>query len=384
MPAAATEGNSRSEAAAGAARRIAEIAAEPRPSGGSAERAARDRCATALVGAGFDVDLVPFSYSAFPGRWGTPVCGAVAVTGLLVAAHLSFRGAAALAIAVLAVTLAFLASFGFWLARVGVLNAPLLRSQGVNLVARRGGAGEPGDGAHAVWLVAHLDSKSQPVPILARAIAISLLGLMWVGAVAMAVVQSLGADIADLWPWFAGAVVLVGAPVVASVAGARSPGALDNATGVAAVMLAAEQAPRETPAAVLLTSAEELGLAGARAWARESGIQPGTAVNVDTLGDSGVLRIVVSGRAPRELIARLRAAARRAAVPLREIRLLPGVLVDGVALSDAGWEVVTLSRGTLATLARVHTVRDTPDRLIGSGVADAAAVLVELLRGRRA
>jgi hypothetical protein len=56
-------------------------------------------------------------------------------------------------------------------------------------------------------------------------------------------------------------------------------------------------------------------------------------------------------------------------------RLLPGVLTDGVALAGAGWEVVTLSRGTWGTLRRIHTRRDDLAHLAGHGIPDAAEVL---------
>jgi hypothetical protein len=60
---------------------------------------------------------------------------------------------------------------------------------------------------------------------------------------------------------------------------------------------------------------------------------------------------------------------------LRVIPLIPGVLVDGLAFADAGWEVVTLSRGSVDTLRRIHTRRDDLARLRGEGVAVAARVL---------
>ena len=59
----------------------------------------------------------------------------------------------------------------------------------------------------------------------------------------------------------------------------------------------------------------------------------------------------------------------------RPRRLLPGILTDGVALADAGWDVVTVSRGTLRTLARIHGPRDTVDLLTGIGVVETARLL---------
>ena len=64
--------------------------------------------------------------------------------------------------------------------------------------------------------------------------------------------------------------MLTALPVMASVVGARSAGALDNASGVATVLRAVELLARDVAVGVVLTSAEELGLAGARAWAREA------------------------------------------------------------------------------------------------------------------
>jgi Zn-dependent M28 family amino/carboxypeptidase len=192
--------------------------------------------------------------------------------------------------------------------------------------------------------------------------------------------------------WLAVAVLgVVGAvPVMASVVQARSPGALDNASGVAAVLLAAEllavEARRAGPHGVLVTSAEELGLAGARAWARAwraSGRAAGVAVNCDGVDDAGALTCMYTGAAPRELVA----ALGRAAHGVRVRRLVPGILVDAVALADAGWETLTVSKGTVRTLARIHTPADTRGALTGRGVAEAAAVMraaVAVIAARRA
>ena len=61
--------------------------------------------------------------------------------------------------------------------------------------------------------------------------------------------------------------------------------------------------------------------------------------------------------------------------PARIRRLLPGVLVDAVALADEGWRTATLSRGTLGTLMRIHTSGDTAQRMSGAGIAEAARVM---------
>jgi hypothetical protein len=63
-------------------------------------------------------------------------------------------------------------------------------------------------------------------------------------------------------------------------------------------------------------------------------------------------------------------------LPWKVGRLPPGVLLDGVALADAGWDVVTLSRGTLRTVARIHTPADALEHLSGDGIATAAAIIL--------
>ena len=79
-------------------------------------------------------------------------------------------------------------------------------------------------------------------------------------------------------------------------------------------------------------------------------------------------------RAPR-LENAFRNAAKVAQQSLRLTPLVPGVLVDAVAFADAGWEAVTLSRGSLATLRRIHTRSDDLDHLAGSGIAGASLLL---------
>ena len=65
-----------------------------------------------------------------------------------------------------------------------------------------------------------------------------------------------------------------------------SNGAVDNSSGVVSVLLAAQSAQSPRDIGVLITSAEELGLAGARVWA-PSAPPEAEAINCDTVDDSG-------------------------------------------------------------------------------------------------
>lgn len=346
-------------------RLLTEIGAAPRPAGSAAEAAARSRCAALLEGAGFSVRDVPFTYSAFPGRWGTPVIGLLSIGTLLGAGRLGAASAPGSALLLLVGVLLPLVAAAGWMARRGVLDAPLLRRAGTNLEATR--IGRP----PRVWLLAHLDSKSQPVPIAVRALGVTLTGVVWLAALVLGVAQLLGAVAGDAWSWVAGLGLLAGLPLVLTTVGARSQGALDNASGVTVVVGAALALPADAAVGVLLTSAEELGLAGARAWARAR--EGGVAINVDGVDDVGRVTLMFSGPAPRRVIEAFagEAVARR---------LVPGILTDGVALADAGWEAVTVSRGGWTSLLRVHRPADDLLHLHGDRLDETARIVAEATR----
>ena len=353
--------------AASGARHLAALAREPRPAGSDAEERARAYAERALGESGFLVTREPFSYSTFPGRFGTPIGGALGGLTVLDAAWMGLvhrSGAAALL--VLAIGLLMLATLMATMLGDGVLTQAMLRSESVNVVAVRAGT-KP-----RVWLVAHLDSKSQPVPSLLRVAGAALLAGALVLALVAATLQLASLPHRMAW-WVASAAALLGAvPVMASVVGARSPGALDNASGVAAVLTAAEMLDAQAPVGVLLTSAEELGLAGARAWARSRANAPGVALNCDGVDDEGELTIMHGSNPPIEVLT----AVQRVAPRRPRVRRMPlGLLTDSVALTDRGWRAVTLSRGSFASLGRVHTPHDSLDALKGTGVDEMAGVL---------
>ena len=87
--------------------------------------------------------------------------------------------------------------------------------------------------------------------------------------------------------------------------------------------------------------------------------------------------MLFSGRAaPRRATEALERAAAALGEPARRLRLLPAVLTDSVALAARGWQTVTLSRGTLRTLSRIHTMTDDDGHMTGSGIPAAVQVLV--------
>jgi hypothetical protein len=343
----------------GGAPHLARLAASPRPTGGPAIADARAYCAIELHRLGFIVREEPFEYSAFAGRFAAPTFGLLLPAAATLAVVVANRGAADVPwLAIVIIGLAIAAAIG--LAR-GVSNAPVMRRAGMNIEATRGPA------PVKLWLVAHLDSKSQPVPMLVRVAGVVVLAV-GLGGVALSLLARPSAAVAALVVAWVG-----GLPLMLSVVGERSAGALDNASGVAAVLDAAAALSPALPIGVLISDAEELSLAGARAWARSR--PAGVALNCDSIDDGGPLTAMFTRRRPSRLLSTLAEASAASKETLRIRRLLPGILTDSVAFADAGWETLTLSRGTLRTLLRIHTSRDDLQSMRGVGIAGAARVL---------
>ena len=347
---------------------LAALARGPRAAGSVGERDAREYASRVLREAGYDVTTETFDYSALPGRLGTPLGSALALSTVLASSWIGVGGESPrVAVIVLVIGLGLVALAATRMLGNGVLTIPLMRASAVNVVGRR-----PASEAPRVWLVAHLDSKSQPVPSALRAGGIVVLALGIVAALVAAALTLAGAPSRTLW-WIAGVLATGGAiPAMLSVVGNDSDGAVDNASGVAAVLAAAQMLPLEARVGVLLPSAEELGLAGARAWVRAWRADAGIALNCDGVDDDGALTIMYTGTRPDALMRTLEAVVDHTP---RMMRMPLGLLTDSVAFSDAGWQAVTVSRGSLATLRRVHTRRDSLAVLRGGGIDEVSGLL---------
>lgn len=229
---------------------------------------------------------------------------------------------------------------------------------GVNLIAVRPHA------RVATWLVAHYDSKGQPLSMAARlgAAALAALGVgELLGLVVRGLVGAVHLGVPDALLGAAGGLgvlLLLGS----SRATDRSAGAVDNGTGVVAVLATVDALPPEAGVGVIFPDAEEYGLVGSRALVRERAhlLADTSIVNFDGIDDRGPTIALVHrpGAATERLVAGL--GARRA-------RWLP-VLVDGLVLGRAARESVTVMRGDWRTACTVHSRRDTATRLTLAGV----------------
>jgi hypothetical protein len=129
---------------------------------------------------------------------------------------------------------------------------------------------------------------------------------------------------------------------------------------------------RRAAVGILIPSAEELGLAGARAWVRANPDARALVLNCDGVDDQGELTLMYTRRRPDVIVN----AVRQAAAGGLLVRLMPpGLLLDSVAFADVGWDAATVSHGSMQTLARVHTRGDSLDALRGRHIEPVARVL---------
>lgn len=344
---------------------LARLGSASRPAGSPGAREAQAYSADVLRRLGFVVTEHSFEYSKFAGAFAAPLAG-ISVSALAIAIFVLRPLSATTTSALGVVAGAVVAGLRYAGGR-GVLGLPFARARGVNLEATRGGE-EP-----TLWVVAHIDSKWQPVSMIARVSGVILSTLGLLGLLATAFSTRVVAS--SLATAFLVVAVIGSVPLLLSVVGARNHGTLDNASGVATVLAAVELMDADASVGVLITDAEELALAGARAWSTSR--TPAIALNCDSIDDDGPLVVMYSPPLPDRLIAVVARVARESGQALRAMRLLPGILTDHVALAERGWMTMTLSRGTARTLRRIHTSRDTRATMHGAGIAGAAQVLAK-------
>ena len=117
-----------------------ELGRAPRAAGSAEEREAREYGAAVLRNLGFDVTLESFSYSTFPGRYGTPVGGAIAAASVLLTFWLVIiEGAVVAGSIAFGAGLLLLVLFVWSMLGDGVLEVHRLTHQGTFDVAGQAG-----------------------------------------------------------------------------------------------------------------------------------------------------------------------------------------------------------------------------------------------------
>ncbi len=387
----------------------------PRFAGTDGERRAADLVAERLAAHGLAVAREPFRAGRRAIRvYQRALFGAgaalVALTGVGAARDPGLGALGAVAL------LALLARSARWTPRIERLfdAAPWIES--LNVVARRPAPPrdlaradeserprDPTSPAHpepppppiSIVLLAHLDSKSSRLPtfftvgsLLLTLVVTAALGAWSLLALAGA---ARGPDPRVALPAALAAAAALLAVALLQRSGNASPGAMDNASGLAVLLECALSLPADPALAAadltfVATGAEEIGLAGAMRWIQAHAGEHDSArtlfVNVDSVGvGSGLLASDVGGRAPtgeptRDLVAR---AARRAGVRVRRLPFLLGAGVDTMPIRARGYATVTILGQVLgAASRRMHTARDTVERLSEPALRDAAALAIAL------
>ncbi|MEZ5066264.1 MAG: M28 family peptidase [bacterium] len=263
-----------------------------------------------------------------------------------------------------------------------------------NVIARRPGSGE---GAPKVVFLAHVDSKSAALPTFVTVVVI----LAALAALIAGSVSSLAAALGRPgWIGPAGSIpaAVLLAPAVALVAmafvptGDRSPGAMDNATGVAVLLELARTAPHDpgldgAELVFLATGAEEVGLCGAMRWIQRHEAELDRTrtivINVDSVGVGRSIVLVdargrIAGRGIGDVLA---GPARECDLPVRWLRFLPGVGVDSMPFGARGFATVSVLGGVLGGASRrIHTPSDEVRWIRGPALASATRLANAIAR----
>lgn len=356
--------------------------ARPRLVGSDGAKRVTAHVRATLAGAGYDVREIPFRFNPWPGRLGVSALGVVYLVAAIWTGALlrNGDGYGALAVIVAALLAAIMAI---------VSGKPLLdraaRAQrdGLNLLAL------PRSGRAKYLVVAHRDSKSQPVPLAVRGPAIAVALLSWMLLFVFALL-SIAQPVAPLLAVLGAAVGAAAALVLVFCwVGNSSPGALDNASGVVALLGIADDQRNAGDVGLLVTDAEELGLAGARAVAGKLPPLIG-AINLDGIDDTGPFLLMERfgwprkrGTAPHLAAALLRAgSALKLDVRRRDAPF--GILLDHMPLVNGGTPALTVMRGGVHSLRRVHRPADDLSNLRGHGIPPAIALVNHALDQLRA
>lgn len=365
-------------------RALLRILAQPRLSGSKGAENVTAEIRNRFEELGYEVRDYPFRFSTWPGRWAiaiigvTYTIGAFTATGLLIARH------PGVALALLCCVLLLAAAIGV-LARPAIAALPWGRVETFNQVAVRPGT------RPRFLMMAHRDSKSQPLPLAFRGPAIVLAVLTFVllfvfSGLAVLDVFALRTSVSSI----IGSIAVVSAVMlVFSWVDNRSPGALDNASGVATLIGVAEREATSGDVGFIITDGEEFGLAGSRAIA--PGLPPSHGlINLDGIDDDGTYYVIErfgwpkkTGAAPH-LAAAIMSSAAELNEPATRHDVPVGLLLDHIPVVQAGTPAVTLMRGSLSSLRRVHQPTDSMEAMTGSGVERTVDLLSGALKNLRA
>ncbi len=212
------------------------------------------------------------------------------------------------------------------------------------------------------WVVAHYDTKAQGLSLAGRLLAMVYASAVLLGLTLLAVLRLRGAIDVDIVAGAAALTLLACGLAGRGAIRGESTGARDNGTGLLAALTVAQHST-DPGTGILLTSAQQFGLLGARIFAQEHGPSlPGVeVVNLDTIDDQGPLKVWYHDEVGAGFASQVARRLGQDGAPVVKRKVSRAAAVDSVPLARSGASAVTVSRFDWATLRRIHTARDTPD-----------------------
>ena len=243
-----------------------------------------------------------------------------------------------------------------------------------------------------VFLMAHYDSKSQPIPLVARIVCVvaAIIGSLVAGSLVLCSLRWPQLIQIAIYP--AGLAILSILPLLILNPGNQSPGAIDNASGVGTVVHLAEVLASSASTwidkiqvTILLTSAEELGLMGASAYLRshqdclkqQSQADGLYILNFDGVGTDGALIWVGTRRLKSRLPGLVMEVCQECGLSVRRFALW-GALFDHIPFMQAGLDAISLASAG-SSIESVHTSGDNVQKLHEHGFAQAGQVALRVI-----
>ncbi|MEJ2551284.1 MAG: M28 family peptidase [Anaerolineales bacterium] len=264
-----------------------------------------------------------------------------------------------------------------------------------NVVAASSAAGG-NDSRIELILMAHHDSKSQAFPLIVRML---LFGIVFLAGFlfTMLTLLSIFFDLELAVLSVAVLAVVASIPLLLIGVGNDSPGAIDNASGMAIVLHLAEILKRheeileKMKITILITGAEELWTMGSEAYVRENlerlELQAATAglyvINFEGIGVDGTMFLIdgktcSGGEGNMPVAEAIRQAGESLGYRLRSLPLV-GALLDHQAFSERDFCAATIL-GFGRDSWFVHTREDAPERLSVEGFDKAGRIALGVIR----
>ena len=364
----------------------------PRRTGSAGEKKAVDYLTETFRAMKLPLSREKFTFSTFPAKIGTRL--AILLLWLTPILALSLRAISTKGSAVVFFSVLVASFTGLkWNRFVERLyDLGFMRKESENLFAIL----KPEEVLGRIVLLTHYDSKSQSLPLYVRLIlyTVFFVGLAGVSLLAL-IFQISGSDTLIVYLWAPSLLLTIPSFLLSfNFSGNRSPGGIDNASGVSLLIELARNLKDRGIAGIevifLFTGAEEEGLAGALRFMQGKGSEyhPHNTyfVNIDGIGAPGDIvlfsrhgfPVVDSGR---QLGVVLNGVSRDAGISVHPtyFPFFPGL--DHVPVAYRGFRAVSLSSTSLSReCLSIHTQRDSAGNVSADAVERGYALICALVR----